>query len=82
MTKGNDLLNRYSAIAVDPAKNPNVNEVQADRFINWLMSDEGKQVVGSYGVDTYGKSLFTSLTPNVSSVAPFNCTSSGFVSPV
>jgi len=82
VTKGNDLLNRYSAIAVDPAKNPNVNEVQADRFINWLMSDEGKQVVGSYGVDTYGKSLFTSLTPSVSSVAPFNCTSSGFVSPV
>jgi tungstate transport system substrate-binding protein len=82
VTKGNDLLNRYSAIAVNPAKNPNVNEAQADRFINWLMSDEGKQVVGSYGVDTYGKSLFTSLTPDVSSAAQFNCTSSGFVSPV
>jgi len=80
--QGNDLLNRYSAIAVNPAKNPNVNEVQADRFINWLMSDEGKQVVGTYGVDTYKKSLFTSLTPDVSKAAQFNCTSSGFVSPV
>ena len=58
VTKGNDLLNRYSAIAVDPAKNPNVNEVQADRFINWLISNEGKQVVGSYGADTYGTESF------------------------
>ena len=41
VTKGGSLLNRYSAIAVNPAKNPNVNIVQADRFINWLISDEG-----------------------------------------
>ncbi|HVP95419.1 MAG TPA: substrate-binding domain-containing protein, partial [Methanoregulaceae archaeon] len=43
------LLNRYSAIAVNPAKNPAVNVVQADRFINWLLSPEGRTVVGTYG---------------------------------
>jgi tungstate transport system substrate-binding protein len=89
------LLNRYSAIAVNPAQqNANVNVLEADRFINWLISDEGKQFVGDYGVDKYGKSLFTPLTPYVHvvsgdmvlempvcGVSPFNCTCSGNVSP-
>jgi tungstate transport system substrate-binding protein len=82
ITKGNILLNRYSAIAVNQSVNPNVNLVQADRFINWLISDEGKQFVGSYGVAKYGKSLFTPLAPDVCTVAPFNCTCTGAVSPV
>ncbi|MDD1665512.1 MAG: substrate-binding domain-containing protein [Methanomicrobiales archaeon] len=76
------LLNRYSAIAVNNSVNSNVNVVQADRFINWLISDEGKQFVGDYGVEKYGKSLFTPLTPDVCTVAPFNCTCSGSVSPI
>ncbi|MDD1662136.1 MAG: substrate-binding domain-containing protein [Methanomicrobiales archaeon] len=82
ITKGGSLLNRYSAIAVNNSVNSNVNIVQADRFINWLISDEGKQFVGDYGVEKYGKSLFTPLTPDVCTVAPFNCTCSGAVSPV
>jgi tungstate transport system substrate-binding protein len=75
------LLNRYSAIAVNPAKNPNVNIVQADRFINWLTGAEGMQILSDYGKDKYGKALFTPLTPSVCKVTPFNCTCSGVVSP-
>ena len=75
------LLNRYSAIAVNPAKNPNVNIVQADRFINWLTAAEGYQILSDYGKDKYGKALFTPLTPSVCTVTPFNCTCSGVVSP-
>jgi len=82
ITKGGSLLNRYSAIAVNPAKNPNANIVQADRFINWLISDEGMKIVGDYGKDKYGKGLFTPLTPSVCTVTPFNCTCSGSVSPI
>jgi tungstate transport system substrate-binding protein len=82
ITRGTSLLNRYSAIAVNNSVNTNVNVVQADRFINWLISDEGKQFVGNYGVEKYGKSLFTPLTPDVCTVAPFNCTCTGAVSPV
>jgi tungstate transport system substrate-binding protein len=82
ITQGGSLLNRYSAIAVNNSVNSNVNIVQADRFINWLISDEGKQFVGDYGVEKYGKSLFTPLTPDVCTVAPFNCTCSGDVSPI
>jgi tungstate transport system substrate-binding protein len=75
------LLNRYSAIAVNPAKNPNVNTIQADRFINWLISAEGYQVLSTYGVDKYGKALFTPLTPSICTASPFSCTCSGTVSP-
>jgi tungstate transport system substrate-binding protein len=82
ITKGGSLLNRYSAIAVNPANNPNVNIAQADRFINWLISDEGMKIIGDYGKDKYGKGLFTPLTPSVCTVTPFNCTCSGSVSPV
>jgi tungstate transport system substrate-binding protein len=82
ITQGTILLNRYSAIAVNPAKNPTVNIIQADRFINWLISDDGKQFVGSYGEDKYGKTLFTPLTSNVCTGPPFNCTCTGDVSPV
>jgi tungstate transport system substrate-binding protein len=76
------LLNRYSAIAVNPAKNPNVNVVQADRFINWLISPEGKTVVGTFGVADYGKPLFTPLLNNTCAEPQFNCTCTGNVTPV
>jgi tungstate transport system substrate-binding protein len=76
------LLNRYSAIAVNPAKNPNVNIVQADRFINWLISPEGRTIVGTYGVDQYGKQLFVPLFPDACNTTPFNCTCGGNVTPV
>jgi tungstate transport system substrate-binding protein len=67
---------------VNPAKtNSNVNLLEADRFTNWLISDEGKQFVGNYGVDQYGKSLFTPLTESVCTGSPFNCTCTGAVSP-
>jgi tungstate transport system substrate-binding protein len=82
ITQGDILLNRYSAIAVSNTASKNVNIVEADRFINWLISDEGKQFVGDYGKEKYGKSLFTPLTTDVCTVAPFNCTCSGAVSPV
>jgi tungstate transport system substrate-binding protein len=82
VTQGNTLLNRYSVIAVNPANtSSSVNLLESDRFINWLISDEGKQFVGTYGVDKYGKSLFTPLTGDVCVGAPFNCICTGAVAP-
>jgi tungstate transport system substrate-binding protein len=82
VTQGTSLLNRYSVIAVNPEKtSSSVNLVEADRFINWLISDDGKQFVGNYGEDKYGKSLFTPLTANVCTGSPFNCTCTGNVAP-
>jgi tungstate transport system substrate-binding protein len=83
ITKGGTLLNRYSVIAVNPATtSSSVNVVEADKFINWIISDEGKQFVGDYGVDKYGKSLFTPLTQDVCQAPPFNCICTGDVTPI
>lgn len=70
---GDLLLNRYSVMAVNPEKHPGVNIIEANRFINWLISDEGKQIIGNFGKEKYGKGLFTPLENDKCSKAPFSC---------
>ncbi len=61
---GNDLLNVYVAMAVNPKKHPNVNCVLANEFINYLVSNEGQDLIAGYGKDKYGKSLFSAARGN------------------
>jgi tungstate transport system substrate-binding protein len=63
---GNELLNVYTAIAVNPKKHPGVNCEMANKFINFLVSDEGQKLMGDYGKEKYGQPLFF--------VAKGNCT--------
>ena len=56
--QGRELINVYSAIAVNPRANPDANFEDAVTFLNFLVSDEGQAVFGDFGVDTYGMSLF------------------------
>jgi tungstate transport system substrate-binding protein len=51
------LLNRYSVIAVNPARCPDVKQDLAETFINWITGAEGQQVIGDFKV--LGKKLFT-----------------------
>jgi tungstate transport system substrate-binding protein len=81
VTEGDILLNRYSAIAVNPDTVPGVNFEEANAFINWLISDETKDFIGNFGVEEYGEPLFVPLNPPQCSEAPFNCTCSGDVEP-
>ena len=53
-----DLLNVYTAIAENPKKHPGVNCEMANKFINFLVSEEGQKIIGGYGMDKYGKALF------------------------
>ncbi len=53
-----DLLNVYSVMACNPDVNSNVRFDLAIPFIEWLVSEDGQNVIGSYGVDKYGASLF------------------------
>lgn len=55
---GNDLLNVYVAIAVNPKKHPGVNCEMANKFINYLVSDEGQQIIADFGKDKYVQPLF------------------------
>ena len=67
-------MNRYSAIAVNPEKYPDVNAKGAADFINWLISDEGKQLIGDFGKAEFGKPLFVPLYAPECAQPPFNCT--------
>ncbi|MCP8308736.1 MAG: substrate-binding domain-containing protein [archaeon] len=56
--QGQELLNVYSAIAVNPSVYEGLNFDGAITFIKFLISDEGQSVIEEYGKEDYGQSLF------------------------
>lgn len=64
VSQGRDLLNVYSVMAVSPtvqanqSLHPQINFRDAVEFINFLISEEGQQLIENYGKDKYGQSLF------------------------
>ena len=52
------LLNRYSVITVNPEKHSQIKQVEANRFVEFLMSPNTKKTIGSFGVEIYGQALF------------------------
>lgn len=55
---GSALLNVYSVIAVSPEKNPKVKYEMAQKMVDFLISAEIQELIGSYGVKKYGMPLF------------------------
>ena len=53
------LYNQYGVICVNPDKNEQINHEGAKAFQQWIVSDEGQELIGEYGVEEYGKALFT-----------------------
>ncbi len=56
--QGEIFLNVYAAMAINPDKIKTAKIQIANNFINWLISDEIQQVIGTYGVAEYGRPLF------------------------
>lgn len=50
------LFNQYGVMAVNPDEHPHVKYDEALMYINFLMSDEGQELIGSYQVN--GETLF------------------------
>tara|TARA_R110002096_G_scaffold20146_6_gene67109 strand:- start:81 stop:896 length:816 start_codon:yes stop_codon:yes gene_type:complete len=50
------LHNQYSVIAVNPARHPHVKVALVETFIDWLLSDQGQQLIADYRVQ--GEQLF------------------------
>lgn len=55
---GRELLNVYSAIAVNQTYNPDVNFDAAITFIKFLTSDVGQQIIDQFGQGKYSQTLF------------------------
>ncbi len=61
LTQDKALLNVYAAIPVNPEKVSGVTSVAAEKFVDFLLSDECQKLIADYGKDKYGQSLFTAL---------------------
>jgi len=61
---GDELLNVYVAMAVNPEKHPGVNCDLANEFINYLVSDEGQDLIASFGTEKFGRPLFSPARGN------------------
>ena len=61
---GDELLNVYVAMAVNPKKHPGVNCELANEFINYLVSDEGQDLIAGFGKEKFGTPLFSAARGN------------------
>jgi tungstate transport system substrate-binding protein len=52
------LFNPYHVMAVNPAKFPNVKYDLAMKYINYVTSPEGQDIIRNYGKDKFGEALF------------------------
>jgi tungstate transport system substrate-binding protein len=50
------LFNQYGVMLVSPQKFPHVKAAEAQKFIDWVTSPAGQQVIASYRID--GQQLF------------------------
>ncbi len=53
-----NLLNVYHVIEVNPARWPKVNVAGAKAFADYVVSKEGQELIGKFGVDKVGAPLF------------------------
>ena len=53
-----DLLNVYSVMAINPTLHPELDFDRAVDFIEFLVSEEGQNFIGDFGVSDYGQPLF------------------------
>lgn len=65
VSKGKSLLNIYSVMTVYNTKQPAEKITMANNFINFLIDPATQADIGKFGVDKYGKALFTPMTVEV-----------------
>jgi tungstate transport system substrate-binding protein len=50
------LFNQYGVILVNPVKHPHIKKIEAQRFIDWLVSEKGQKTIADYKIS--GEQLF------------------------
>jgi tungstate transport system substrate-binding protein len=50
------LFNQYGVMLVNPAKCPNVKKEMGQKFVDWVISPEGQNIIAGYKID--GQQLF------------------------
>jgi tungstate transport system substrate-binding protein len=67
VTTGDELLNVYAAMPVNPERHSNVNYEGAQNFVDFLVSPEGQEIIRNYGREQYGQPLFTPISEGLPS---------------
>jgi tungstate transport system substrate-binding protein len=65
ITQGSSLLNIYSVMTVYNDKQPVDKINMANKFVNFLISAQTQADIGNFGVDKYGKALFTPMSVSI-----------------
>jgi tungstate transport system substrate-binding protein len=52
------LLNIYSVMEVNPSNGPRINTVGGKAFADFMVAPETQKVIGNFGVEKFGQSLF------------------------
>ena len=52
------LLNTISVVEVNPANGPRINSAGGKAFADFLVAPETQKVIGNFGVEKFGQSLF------------------------
>jgi len=52
----NKLFNQYGVMVVNPAKHPHVKAADAQKFVDWVVSPSGQNVIAGYKIG--GEQLF------------------------
>ncbi len=55
--KNEKMYNQYGVMMVNPDKYP-IKETEVKEFIDWIISDEGQNLIEEFGIEEYGQSLF------------------------
>lgn len=53
-----NLFNQYGVLPVNPDKNDSINNEAAVKFLEWIISDKGQDLISEFGIDEYGEALF------------------------
>ncbi|MBO0958966.1 substrate-binding domain-containing protein [Neobacillus sp. MM2021_6] len=59
---GNDLMNIYHVMQVNPEKHDKVNSKDAEKFVNFMVDAKTQDVIENFGKKEYGQSLFFKYT--------------------
>jgi tungstate transport system substrate-binding protein len=59
---GQDLMNIYHVMQVNPEKHKMVNSKDAEKFVDFMVNDKTIEVIENFGKEEYGQALFFKYT--------------------
>jgi tungstate transport system substrate-binding protein len=82
VNEGDDLINIYGAILVNPDKYPDTNTEVGKDWVNYLISDDVQEEIKVFGVKDYGQPLFFPAMGSLDILSPSGVTQEEISAPI